>query len=54
MHFSVREEFEVPGIQEMRKGALGWLQQEGGIWREQECLKVDFGVTAINSSLKKS
>lgn len=27
----------------MKKGALGWILHEGRIWREQECLKVDFG-----------
>lgn len=41
----------------MREDALGWIRHEGGIWREQKCLKADFGVTAINSfsnSSKKS
>lgn len=41
-------------IQEVRTGALGRLLHAGGIWREQECLKVDFGVTAVNFSSNSS
>lgn len=40
--------------QEVRTGALGQLLHAGGTWREQECLKVDFGVTAVNFSSNSS